>query len=197
MDEGGAEKLRRFRLDNRVVEVADNIDQWHGADYRYVKVRGSDGALYILRHYGSGANWELTMYQRSQSQSSAAKAESNRRSPRIASVAWGRIEVEGVGTFKDAKVFPGGAREWDWNETGTAHEPGIQPADVSELLDHGVTTVVLSQGMLSRLRVCPETLRLLEDRRIKAHVVPTAEAVELYNRLREREQVAGLFHTTC
>lgn len=197
VDEGGVEKLRRFRLDNRAVEVADNIDQWHGADYRYVKVRGSDGAVYILRHNGSGANWELTMYQRSQSQGPAAKTESMRPSPRIASVAWGQIEVEGVGTFRDAKSFPGGAREWDWNETGTAHEPGIQPADVAELLDRGATTIVLSQGMLSRLHVCPETLRLLEDRHVKAHVLPTAAAVELYNRLCDREQVAGLFHTTC
>ncbi len=112
-------------------------------------------------------------------------------------LAWGRIEIEGVGKFRDAKVFPGGAREWDWNETGTAHEPGIQPADVAELLDHGATTIVLSQGMLRRLRVCPQTLRLLEERRVRTHVLPTAEAIELYNRLRDREQVAGLFHTTC
>lgn len=123
--------------------------------------------------------------------------ERGRRSPRIATVAWGRIEVTGVGTFRDAKIFPGGAREWDWNETGTAHEPGIQPADVAELLDHGATTVVLSQGMLSRLHVCWQTLRLLAEHRVRTHVLPTAEAVELYNRLRDRERVAGLFHTTC
>ncbi len=49
VDEGGVEKLRRFHLDSRVVEVAENIDQWHGPDYRYVKVRGSDGNVYILR----------------------------------------------------------------------------------------------------------------------------------------------------
>ena len=42
----------------------------------------------------------------------------------------------------------------DWKETGTAHKPGILPADVAELLDHGATTIVLSQGVLSRLRVC-------------------------------------------
>ena len=66
VDEGGAEKLRRFRLDSRVVEVAYNIDQWYGADYRYVKVRGSDGNVYILRHNKIRAEWELTMYQRSQ-----------------------------------------------------------------------------------------------------------------------------------
>jgi hypothetical protein len=72
VDEGGAEHLRRFRLDSRVVEVADNIDQWHGAGYRYVKVRGSDGDIYILRQNETGAEWELTMYQRSQSQAAPA-----------------------------------------------------------------------------------------------------------------------------
>jgi len=118
------------------------------------------------------------------------------RSPRIKTLAWGQIEVEGFGTFRDAKVFPGGAREWDWRETGTAHQPGIQPADVVELLDHGATTIVLSQGMSSRLQVCPETLRLLA-KRCRTCVVPTNEAVELYNQLRDKELVAGLFHTTC
>jgi hypothetical protein len=128
---------------------------------------------------------------------SLSTAEGGNRSPRVTALAWGRIEIEGVGAFRDAKVFPGGAREWDWNDTGTAHEPGIQPADVTELLAHGATTIVLSQGMLNRLHVCPKTLQLLADRRVQTHVLPTEEAVALYNRLRDRQQVAGLFHTTC
>jgi hypothetical protein len=128
---------------------------------------------------------------------SLATPERKKRSPRITTLAWGRIEVDGVGAFRDAKVFPGGAREWDWKETGTAHEPGIQPADVAELLDHGATTIVLSQGMLNRLHVCPQTLRLLAERHVRTQVLPTAEAVELYNRLCDQERVAGLFHTTC
>ena len=119
------------------------------------------------------------------------------RSPRIARLAWGRIDVEGAGSFRDAKLFPGGARAWDWRETGTAHVPGIQPDDVRELLDRGATTVVLSQGQLKRLRVCAETLQFLKQRGVRAHVLPTREAVALYNKLREQEQVAGLFHTTC
>jgi hypothetical protein len=65
--EEGVEKLRRFRLDSRVVEVADNVYQWHGADYRYVKVRGSDGNVYILRLDEARGEWELTMYERPQS----------------------------------------------------------------------------------------------------------------------------------
>jgi hypothetical protein len=124
-------------------------------------------------------------------------AELENPSPRIISLSWGRIEVEGIGVFRDAKVFPGGALEWDWNETGTAHKPGIQPADIAELLDRGATAIVLSQGMLNQLHVCPETLQLLEERRVRTHVLPTAKAVQLYNRLREHEQVAALFHTTC
>ena len=107
---------------------------------------------------------------------SLSAAKSRNRSPHITALAWGRIEIEGVGAFRDAKVFPGGAREWDWNETGTAHEPGIQPADIAELLDHGATTIVLAQGMLKGLHVFPQALRLLADRRVQAQVLPTAEA---------------------
>ncbi len=56
----------------RVIEVADNIDQWQAAEYRYVKVRDSDGNVYILRHNEIRAEWELTMYQRSQPQGAPA-----------------------------------------------------------------------------------------------------------------------------
>ena len=45
-------------------------------------------------------------------------------SPRISTISWGRMEVEGVGEAKDFKLWPGGGRPWDWNETGTRHDPG-------------------------------------------------------------------------
>ncbi|NIN69705.1 MAG: hypothetical protein GTO63_34485 [Anaerolineae bacterium] len=118
-------------------------------------------------------------------------------SPRIVHLSWGRLEIEGHPTFKDAKLYPGGARAWDWRETGTGHVPGIQPADVEELLEHGAAVVVLSQGMTGRLQVAPETLQVLKDRGVTAHVLDTEEAVRTYNQLREEEPVGGLFHTTC
>jgi hypothetical protein len=120
------------------------------------------------------------------------------RSPRIKHVSWGRLEVEGKAEpYKDAKLFPGGSREWNWRETGTGHSPGIQPADLQELLDHGAKIVVLSRGMKECLQVPGETLEFLKERSIEAHVLPTADAVQLYNRLVEKEPVGGLFHTTC
>ena len=120
------------------------------------------------------------------------------RSPKVTHLSWGRLEVEGVDdAFKDAKLFPGGARAWDWNETGTNHEPGIQPADAEELLERGATTVVLSRGFHGRLGVTPDTLRVLEDRGVSTHIRQTGEAIQLYNELTETERVGALIHSTC
>src|ERR1700730_12116339 len=118
-------------------------------------------------------------------------------SPRISHLSWGRIVVEGHPPFKDAKVFPGGARAWDWDETGTRHTPGIQPLDVQELIEHGATAVVLSKGIWERLQVCPETLEVLANNGIEVEVLQTEAAVERFNELRESVPVGGLFHSTC
>jgi len=118
-------------------------------------------------------------------------------SPRIAGLSWGRMKVEGGKSFKDAKLYPGGAREWNWQETGTEHVPGIQPADVRELLDHGARVVILSKGIDEQLEVKPETVQMLKDRGIEFHILQTEDAVRLYNELRDRLPVGGLFHSTC
>jgi hypothetical protein len=118
-------------------------------------------------------------------------------SPRITHISWGHLEVEGYPPFKDAKVFPGGAREWDWGETGTRHVPGIQPADVEELIDHSAAVVILSRGVWERLQVCPDTLKRLDDRGIAVEVLQSETAVWRFNALRETMPVGGLFHSTC
>jgi hypothetical protein len=118
-------------------------------------------------------------------------------SPRITGLAWGRIETGDGRAFRDAKLWPGGGREWDWTETGTHHVPGIQPADVAELLDHGAKTVVLSRGIWRRLRTCAETLDLLARAGVAVEVLQTEEAVERYNALAAQGPVGGLFHSTC
>jgi len=120
-------------------------------------------------------------------------------SPRITHVSWGTLEIEGRDRpFKDAKLYPGGGRAWDWNETGTSHTPGIQPADVEELVENGAETVVLSRGMNERLQVQSDTLQMLDEEGVEAHVLQTEAAVERYNELQAaNEPVGGLFHSTC
>jgi len=118
--------------------------------------------------------------------------------PRIGSISWGRMEIDDIGSGKDFKLWPGGGRPWDWTETGTHHVPGIQPADVEELLTHGSEVVMLSRGMELRLETAPETMALLRERGIEFHVEETNAAVKLYNDLAEHGRpVGGLFHSTC
>ena len=119
------------------------------------------------------------------------------RPPRILDLCWGRMVVEGLGAGRDFKLYPGGGRGWDWAETGTRHSPGIQPADVQELVAHGAATIVLSQGMTKRLQVHTDTYRYLEQRSVTVYVAETPDAVKIYNDLTGDTPVAGLFHSTC
>ncbi|MCL6437771.1 MAG: Mth938-like domain-containing protein [Rubrobacteraceae bacterium] len=120
-----------------------------------------------------------------------------RPAPRVTGLSWGRIETE-IGSFRDARLFPGGAREWDWGETGTHHHPGVQPADVSELLERGAREVIIGCGFHGRLGVSPETRVFLEGHGIELHVLQTPEAAALYERLCEEGRAVGaLVHSTC
>ena len=93
--------------------------------------------------------------------------------------------------FTAARASGTGARR------GTHHAPGIQPADVQELIEHGAKAVVLSKGIWERLQVCPETLEVLANKGIAVEVLQTEAAVERFNELRESVPVGGLFHSTC
>jgi hypothetical protein len=61
----GEETPRRFSFDGRTIEVAEIIDAWLAPEHRYFKLRGDDGACYILRNDVVNARWELTLYDRS------------------------------------------------------------------------------------------------------------------------------------
>ncbi|MGH6900755.1 MAG: hypothetical protein ACREJ5_30080 [Geminicoccaceae bacterium] len=58
----GEETPRRLSFDGRTVDLTDVLDCWLGADHRYFKMAGGDGAIYILRHDTARDRWELTMY---------------------------------------------------------------------------------------------------------------------------------------
>lgn len=58
----GEETPRRFFLGEREIEVMDVVDRWLDPQYRYFKVRGSDGGVYILRHDVPKDHWEMTLF---------------------------------------------------------------------------------------------------------------------------------------
>jgi hypothetical protein len=117
--------------------------------------------------------------------------------PLVTHIEWGHIEVAGM-RLKDAKILPGGAREWDWNQTGTRHVPGIQIADAEELIAGGAEVIVLSRGMELVLQVPATTIEELERRGIEVIVAETRQAVERLNQLaRAGRKVGALLHSTC
>jgi hypothetical protein len=54
----------RFFLKSREIRVGEILDRWLAPDHRYFKVRGDDGAIYIIRHDVAAGHWELTMFDR-------------------------------------------------------------------------------------------------------------------------------------
>lgn len=123
---------------------------------------------------------------------------SDKLSPKILSLGWGKMDVENLGKGRDFKLWPGGGCSWDWNCNGTSHSRGIQLEDIEDLLEHGAKTVVLTRGMLLRLRVPDRVKQYLEAKGVDVVIASTKEGVKVYNEYAERGvRVAGLFHSTC
>ena len=119
-------------------------------------------------------------------------------SPLILTLGWGKMVVERLGRGKDFKLWPGGGRSWDWEEAGTSHTRGIQVDDVKELVEHGAKIVILTRGMLLRLKVPDKTKDYLERHNIEVVIAPTKTGVKIYNDYASKNMpVAGLFHSTC
>ena len=54
----------RLSFGGAPIEVVEVVDAWLAPDHRYFKVRGNDGACYILRNDVGAARWQLTLYDR-------------------------------------------------------------------------------------------------------------------------------------
>jgi len=59
----GVEMPVHFRFGARNIKIVETVDRWYGQDYCYLKIKGNDGNLYILRVDESRAEWALTMFQ--------------------------------------------------------------------------------------------------------------------------------------
>jgi hypothetical protein len=70
----GRELPRAFHFKARRVEVVTVVDQWFGPDYRYCKVKGDDGAVYILRVTEQSSYWQLTLFSSPRMQAVAASS---------------------------------------------------------------------------------------------------------------------------
>jgi hypothetical protein len=63
-DDQGEPAPRRLDFGDRAIDVAEIVDRWLGADHRYFKVKGQDGAAFILRHDIGRGRWQLIFFDR-------------------------------------------------------------------------------------------------------------------------------------
>ena len=55
---------RSLHRGERRIEIIEIMDQWYGPGYRYVKVRGHDRSVCILRFDEIGDRWQPASYSR-------------------------------------------------------------------------------------------------------------------------------------
>jgi hypothetical protein len=184
-------------------------DKWYGIlkanirDVRGLRIDRDSSKLFLHRlycgvgygskfqHRGKVAGFRVAVH-------SIASQIATDVSPKIKKSIWGKIVVKDIGKFKDVKIFPGGAREWDWVETNTRHNPGIGIAEVMELIEFGATEIVLGCGYHNKLQVTSELRTELASRGIKATALNTEDAINTYNSLSNSGvSVGALIHTTC
>jgi len=58
----GEQTPRTLILGDRRIAVAEIVDAWLAPDYRYFKLRATDGDTYLVRHDERSGTWELTMF---------------------------------------------------------------------------------------------------------------------------------------
>jgi hypothetical protein len=120
----------------------------------------------------------------------------SKQPPHITHLEWGRVDADGQ-RFRDVKLYPGVATGWDWRVTGMRHQPGVQVADVQELVDAGCRTIVLSRGMDLVLQVPADTVAWLEQQGVAVEVLESRLAAARYGELAAQGNVGLLLHTTC
>jgi hypothetical protein len=59
----GEQTPRTLFLGERRIAVAKVLDAWLAPDYRYFKLRGADGGIYVVRHDEGSGTWEVTMFR--------------------------------------------------------------------------------------------------------------------------------------
>lgn len=105
--------------------------------------------------------------------------------PTVLSHKWGSITVlynGKVSIYRDCKLFPGGSKEWDWKETGTRHNPGIQVADLYDIekyIDNN-TVIILSRGVSKVLNITRGIIDYLKNNNYEYIIEQTDNAINLY-----------------
>lgn len=76
---------------------------------------------------------------------------------------------------------------------GTSHI--VSKSEAEDIFENGCSQLIIGSGQAGNVRLSPEASDYFEKRKCQVVLQPTPEAIELFNRSREKK--IGLMHVTC
>jgi hypothetical protein len=78
---------------------------------------------------------------------------------------------------------------------GTSHIISREEAEF--IYEKGCDTLVLGAGQYGNVELSPDAAEFFEHHDCRVILQPTSDAIETYNKARDKTKIIGLFHVTC
>jgi hypothetical protein len=116
----------------------------------------------------------------------------------IEGVRFGEIIVNGQKYEHDIVIYPSGKiekrKKWvSKQKHGTSHK--FDKEELKEYLSEEFDVLVVGTGIYGVLSLLPESRELVKEKEIIEK--PTPEAVKIFNELKDKKRILGIFHITC
>lgn len=112
---------------------------------------------------------------------------------KITHYSFGSIAIDNETYTSDVIVYPKRVESSWWRREG--HRLDIE--DLAELLKTKPRVLIVGTGYYGNMRVPEETRSYLEANGIELHAARTADAVDLYNTMRDSAGTVAALHLTC
>jgi len=112
---------------------------------------------------------------------------------KIDSFNFGTITIEGRTFTTDVIVFPDRVND-DWRRE-EEHRPQI--SEFADIVKAAPDVLIIGTGYAGVMSIPDQIRNYLTSKGIDVRVDKTARAIELYNALREKENVVAALHVTC
>lgn len=113
--------------------------------------------------------------------------------PQINSFRFGYVVIDGFAYQQDVIILPDRVLGRWWRQEGHV----LHPADITHVLHAKPELLIIGQGTSRRMRISAETRAALRATNIDLIALPTAEACQTYNNIREQRIAAAALHLTC
>lgn len=119
---------------------------------------------------------------------------------KIDSTEFGSITIDGIPYSHDVLIRLSGEvtkrkKKLSKKYYGTSHVISREEAEF--IYEKGCETLVLGSGQYGNVNLSPEAAEFFEHHNCRVILLPTSDAIEIYNKTSGKAKAIGLFHVTC